>query len=80
MIILFQFEQCEHSRPVRVKLTELAVDFVAINAPPGHPEKDALMERLFGNNHTPGLWETDTGTLLTGEKPILEWIDEYYGQ
>ncbi|MFN3648697.1 MAG: glutathione S-transferase N-terminal domain-containing protein [Armatimonadota bacterium] len=75
MLILWQFEECEHSQPVRRKLTELALDFIAINAPPGHPEKDAVMEKLFGNNRTPSLWDTRNGTLLQGEAAICDYLE-----
>ena len=79
MLVLWQFEQCEHSRPVRRRMTQLALDFVSVNAPQGHPEKDAVMEKLFGNSKTPSLWDTRTGVLLQGEDQICEYLDEIYG-
>ena len=79
MLVLWQFEECEHSQVARRRLTELALDFVAVNAPPGHPEKDGVMERLFGSNKTPALWDTRTGTLLQGEDAICRYLDRHSG-
>ena len=35
MLVLWQFEECVHSQVARRRLTELALDFLAVNAPPG---------------------------------------------
>jgi hypothetical protein len=78
MIILWQFEDCEDSQPVRARLTALAVDFVAINAPEGHPEKDAVMKKLFGSARTPALWDTQTGALVQGERACLEYVGQAF--
>ncbi len=75
MIILWQFEECENSQPVRAWLTKLGVDFIAINAPEGHPEKDVVMEKLFRSAQTPALWDTRTGALVQGERACLEYIN-----
>ena len=76
MIILWQFEDCENSQPVRALLTELAADFVAINAPQGHGEKDCVMQKLFGSAKTPALWDTRTGELVQGQQECLDYIHE----
>jgi hypothetical protein len=78
MIVLWQFEECEHSQPVRQLMTQLGVDFVAISAPSGHPEKDGVMERLFGNSETPALWDTRTGVLLQGTTAICRYLESSY--
>ncbi len=80
MLVLWQFEECEHSQPVRKHLTELGLDFLAINAPQGHPEKDQVMEKLFGNNQTPSLWDTQTGALLQGTREICDYLDRHYAR
>jgi poly(3-hydroxybutyrate) depolymerase len=75
MLVLWQFEECEHSQPVRAKLTELGIDFIAINAPEGLPEKDAVMVALFGSAETPAMWDTQTGALVQGEGNCLEYLE-----
>lgn len=75
MIVLFQFEDCEDSQPVRRRLTELAVDFVAIDASEGHPEKDQVMVKLFGSARTPALWDTRTGALVEGREACLAYVN-----
>lgn len=78
MLIFWQFEECENSAPVRARLTELGLDFVAINAPRGHPEKDQVMEKLFGSARTPAIWDTQTGRLLSGTSRCLSYIEEQF--
>ncbi|MCE5327092.1 MAG: hypothetical protein LLG01_11840 [Planctomycetaceae bacterium] len=75
MIILFQFEGCESSQPVRQRLTELAIDFIAVNAPEKHPEKDQVMVKLFGSAKTPALWDTMAGALVMGREECLKHLD-----
>ena len=58
----------------------MALDFVAVNAPPQHPEKDRVMEKLFGNGKVPAMWDTRTGELLQGEERIGEYLEGEYGQ
>ena len=74
MIILWQFEECENSQPVRAKLTEMAIDFIAVNAPAGHREKDLVMEKLFGSNKTPAIWNTQTGDLIQGREECIDYV------
>ncbi len=78
MIILWQFEECEDSQPVRARLTELAVDFICVNAPKGHSEKDDVMRRLFGSAQTPALWDTQSGMLAQGQRQCLNYVNEKF--
>jgi len=79
MIVLWQFEDCENSEPVRTRLTAQGVDFIAINAPKGHPEKDRMMRKLFGSAKTPALWDTQSGRLAQGTAKCLRLLDETLG-
>lgn len=74
MIILFQFEQCPDTFAVRRKLTARAIDFIVVNAPPGHPEKDDVMMKLFGSAEVPALWDTRTGALIQGERECEDYV------
>lgn len=74
MIVLWQFEECEHSQPVRQELTRLGVDYVAVNAPKGRPEKDEIMVKLFGSAKTPALWDTQTGQLVQGQRQCIQYV------
>lgn len=78
MIILFQFEKCPDCIKVRHCLTELAIDYVSVNAPKGHPEKDQVMEKLFGSAKVPALWDTTTGKLVQGSQGCLDYLDKVY--
>ena len=74
MIVLWQFEECDNSEPVRKKLTQLCIDYLVVNAPEGHPEKDDVMRKLFGSNKTPALWDTRTGSLIQGQDACLAYL------
>ena len=76
MLVLWQFEECPHSRVVRKRLSEMALDYISVNAPPGHAEKDSVMEKLFGNSKAPSLWDTRTGALVQGEDAIGEYLQQ----
>jgi len=57
-------------------MTELAADFIAVNAPEGHPEKDQVMARLFGSAKTPALWDTRSGALVQGRDACLAYVNK----
>ena len=80
MIVLWQFEECENSQPVRALLTEQGVDFVAINAPHGLPHKDEVMNKLFGSPRTPAIWDTQTGELRQGTAECINYIRGRYSR
>jgi len=73
MLVLWQFERCPNCRRFRDVLTELCLDFVAVNAPRDHPEKDDVMLKLFPTAKVPALWNTMTGELIQGEARCIEY-------
>jgi glutaredoxin len=79
MIVLWQFEGCPYCANVRSRMTELALDCISVNAPEGHPEKDDVMDKLFGSAKVPAIWDTQTGTLLQGDRPCLDYLNDRYG-
>jgi glutathione S-transferase len=79
MLELYQYESCPFCRPVRQRLSELALDFICRNAPPGHPEKDKPLIALSGDRKVPFLVDADAGVYLFGPEAILAYLDEKYG-
>jgi glutathione S-transferase len=75
---LWQAEWCPHSRKVRMRLTELGVDFVARQVEARPRERRALREATGGIS-IPALRRED-GTVLEGEDEILPWLDEAFAE
>ena len=78
MLVVWQFEECPYCQELRARLTELRLDFIAINAPRGAEEKDSVMLKLFDSVKVPALWDTQTGA-LKGPSECLDYLNETYG-
>jgi glutathione S-transferase len=76
MLELYQAEWCPHSHKVRMRLTELGLDFVARQVPVRPDERGAMRERT-GESSIPTLVGED-GEAISGEQEILRWLDERY--
>ena len=76
MLELYQAEWCPHSRRVRVRLTELGVDFVARQVEAERENRHALRERT-GLDSIPVL-VTEDGEAIGDMKRILAWLDEHH--
>jgi glutathione S-transferase len=77
LIVLYQAEWCPHSHAVRLRLTELGLDFVARQVEPERPQR-ARMRDAIGVEAIPTLVDED-GTVVSGEGAILRHLDERYG-
>ena len=78
MLVVWQFERCPNCQRFRDVLTELCLDFLAVNAPRGHPEKDDVMLKLFRTAQVPALWDTLTGELVQGEAECIQYVRSAY--
>jgi glutathione S-transferase len=76
VIELYQAEWCPYSRRVRMRLTELGVDFVARQVEAERPNRNAMLERT-GSDSIPVL-VTEDGDAVTDFDAILAWLDEHY--
>lgn len=73
MITLYQAEWCPHSRSIRQRLTELAIDYAAKQVPADREHRDEL-ERITGARSIPAL-VTDDGSVIVGEDTIHAYFD-----
>lgn len=71
-LTLWQAEWCPHSHRVRLRLTELGVDFTARQVPVAQRDRDAL-EQATGTRSIPVLVAGDE--VLDGDDAIIEWLD-----
>ena len=76
MIELYQAEWCPYSRRVRMRLTELGVDFVARHVEARSADRHAMRERT-GHDSIPVI-VTEEGEAIGDFNAILAWLDEHY--
>ena len=76
MLTLYQAEWCPYSSRVRMRLTELALPFVARQVEP-EPDEREEMRRSTGNDSIPVL-VTDAGEAIQGADAIVAWLNEHY--
>jgi glutathione S-transferase len=77
MLELWQAEWCPHSHRVRLRLTELRLDWVARAVPADRAERDA-MEAATGSRSIPTLVDGDA--VVEGDDAILEYLDERHSK
>jgi glutathione S-transferase len=80
MLELYQYEECPFCRVVREKLTELALDYICRNAPPGRPDKDRPLIAISGGTKVPFLVDADAGVYLFGPQKIIAYLEDKYGE
>jgi glutathione S-transferase len=73
---LYQAEWCPYSRRVRLRLTELGIDFVARQVEARSEDRHAIRERT-GLDSIPVL-VTEDGEAIGDFEEILAWLDEHY--
>ncbi len=76
MLELWQAEWCPYSRRVRMRLTELGVDFVAHQVE-ARSENRRRMREATGLDSIPVLVPED-GEPMGDFNAILAWLDEHY--
>ena len=74
---LYQTEWCPHSHRVRQRLTELGLDFIALQVP-AEPEAREDMRATVGDDEIPLLVDGDQ--VVRGDEDILAYLDEHYEQ
>lgn len=79
MLELFQHEDSQDCGRVRLKLSELMVDFIARQV----PEDPALRTRLqlaTGQSDVPVLIDPEQRMIVTEADDIIAYLEETYGQ
>jgi hypothetical protein len=78
MLELYQFEQCEYSAQVRLKMSEWEVDCILRNVS-RDKSKRPILERISGRSETPTLVDSTRDVILTGdEQKIIRYIEKYF--
>lgn len=77
MLELYQFERCPFCAKVRQKLTELDIDYIVRNVPPGSPKREKLVE-LGGKQQVPFLVDESRGVSMYESDDIIAYLEEHY--
>ncbi len=80
MLELYQYEECPYCQIVRSKLTELGLDYICRNAPPGRPDKDKVLIAISGDTKVPFLVDPDAGVYLADTRQIMEYLEQKYSE
>lgn len=75
MIKLYQAEWCPFSHRIRAKLTELGIDYEAVNVS-ASAENRAELKEITGNSTIPGL--VDGEKVFSDSSEILSYLEEEY--
>jgi glutathione S-transferase len=77
MLELWQAEWCPYSHRVRLRLTELELDWIARTIPVDRAERDA-MEAATGTRSIPTL--VDGESIVQGADEIVAYLDARYAE
>ncbi|MCC2641963.1 MAG: uncharacterized protein K0S45_2376 [Nitrospira sp.] len=78
MLELYQFEECEYSAQVRLKMSEWEVDCILRNVSRDKSRRP-ILKKISGRSETPTLVDTTRDMILVGdEQQIIRHIGKYY--
>lgn len=78
MLELYQFEECEYSAQVRLKMSEWEIDCILRNVS-RDKSKRPLLKRISGRSETPTLVDSTRDVILVGdEQKIIRYIGKYF--
>jgi len=78
MLELYQFEGCEYSAQVRLKMSEWGIDYILRNVSQDK-SKRPLLKKMSGRSETPTLIDSTREVILVGdEQEIIHYVGTYY--
>lgn len=78
MLELYQFEECEYSAQVRLKMSEWEIDCILRNVS-RDKSKRPLLKKISGRSETPTLVDSTRDVILVGdEQKIIRHIRKYF--
>ncbi|MFH1210936.1 MAG: glutathione S-transferase N-terminal domain-containing protein [archaeon] len=80
VLILWQYEQCGHSKVVREELTKLSLDVVLINIEHDDDPKWDYLDKHGGKHDVPFLMDTAYLKDVNGVQNIINHLRENYGK
>jgi glutathione S-transferase len=78
MLELYQFEECEFSAQVRLKMSEWQIDYILRNVS-RDKSKRPFLKKISGRSETPTLVDSTRDVILVGdEQKIIQYVGKYY--
>lgn len=78
MLELYQFEECEYSAQVRLKMSDWEIDYILRNVS-RDKSKRPLLKRISGRSETPTLVDSTRDVILVGdEQKIIRYVGKYF--
>ena len=77
MLKLYQAEWCPYCARVRMKMSELGIDYININVPRAKPERKELIA-LSGQTGIPTLVCEDGTIIADDDDAIIEYLEKHY--
>ncbi len=78
MLELYQFEECEYSAQVRLKMSEWEIDCILRNVS-RDKSKRPLLKKISGRSETPTLVDSTRQIILVGdEQKIIRHLSKYF--
>lgn len=77
---LYQIENSADCRAIRVRLSELGLDYICRNVPEEDPLKHERLVQAGGKNEIPFFMDHLSGTKLYGAAEILLYLEAQYGK
>ena len=78
MLELYQKETCPYCQKVRLRMTELDLDYICRNVPNDNSRKAALLTKLGGEVQVPFLVDTDNNVAMYESDDIIKYLEEKY--
>ena len=75
-MVLYQAEWCPYCARVRKKMTDLLLDYMIVNVPHSHAERDEV-KRASNQTSIPVLVDGDV--VLDDDDDIIPYLDKKYG-
>ena len=78
MLELYQFEECEYSTQVRLKMSEWEIDYILRNVAKDKSKRPRL-QNVSGQHDVPTLIDSWRNVVISGdEKKIIDYLHTYY--
>jgi glutathione S-transferase len=78
LLELYQFEECEYSAQVRLKMSEWQIDYILRNVS-RDKSKRPFLKKISGRSETPTLVDSTRDVILVGdEQKIIRYVGKYY--
>ena len=78
MLELYQKETCPYCQKVRMRMTELDLDYICRNVPNDNSKKAALLTKLGGEVQVPFLVDTDNNVAMYESDDIIKYLEGKY--